>query len=290
MFKSLNRVCKQTEQDNGCHENTAKETQSLTKRVRTPCRRLAGPFHAPHLYMYAWILKRRKVNSWLFQFLTKFRFLFPRRLTESFSKTGTWITWRLSWVLKKMDLLTWQGSDQVKRFFVRQLHLKVVGLMFSSPGLQFYWWFFALALHFKCRHTNRKRVLAPIRRHFLYWKSWRENYIYIYHARRGQLTCWALRIEWPFSSYCISYYILNATFSLSKGDVILEADGKNVEEEEHKAIVTMIHSASESIRCVAWKTPQTKIWMGVEWKGHRIEVGSRKFNRVEDRTKLWNSL
>ncbi|XP_015761332.1 PREDICTED: uncharacterized protein LOC107340492 [Acropora digitifera] len=59
-----------------------------------------------------------------------------------------------------------------------------------------------------------------------------------------------LRIEWPFSSYCLSYYILNAMFSLSKGDVILEADGKNVEEEEHKAIVTMIHSASESIRLV----------------------------------------
>ncbi|XP_067018939.1 uncharacterized protein [Acropora muricata] len=37
---------------------------------------------------------------------------------------------------------------------------------------------------------------------------------------------------------------------LRPGDVILEADGKNVEEEEHKAIVTMIHSASESIRLV----------------------------------------
>lgn len=38
------------------------------------------------------------------------------------------------------------------------------------------------------------------------------------------------------------------------------------------------------------KISTTKIWMGVEWKGHRSEVRRRKFNRVEDRTKLWNSL
>ena len=44
---------------------------------------------------------------------------------------------------------------------------------------------------------------------------------------------------------------LNATTSVSTGDVIVEVDGKNVEEEKHQAIVTMIHSASASIRCVA---------------------------------------
>ena len=39
-------------------------------------------------------------------------------------------------------------------------------------------------------------------------------------------------------------------FFFSTGDVILEVDGKNVEEEEHKAIVSMIHSATLSVRCV----------------------------------------
>ena len=34
------------------------------------------------------------------------------------------------------------------------------------------------------------------------------------------------------------------------GDIILEVEGKSVDEEEHKSIVTMIHSASESVRCV----------------------------------------
>ncbi|XP_068751584.1 uncharacterized protein [Montipora capricornis] len=37
---------------------------------------------------------------------------------------------------------------------------------------------------------------------------------------------------------------------LRPGDVILEVDGKNVEEEEHKAIVSMIHSATSSVRLV----------------------------------------
>jgi len=35
---------------------------------------------------------------------------------------------------------------------------------------------------------------------------------------------------------------------LLSGDIILEVDGTNVEEEDHKAVVTRIHEASEAIR------------------------------------------
>jgi len=40
------------------------------------------------------------------------------------------------------------------------------------------------------------------------------------------------------------------------GDVLLEVDGKNVEEEDHKTIVGLIHDASESVRFVQYRNPQ----------------------------------
>ena len=39
-------------------------------------------------------------------------------------------------------------------------------------------------------------------------------------------------------------------FCVFTGDIILEVDGTNVEEEDHKTIVTHIHQASESVRFV----------------------------------------